>query len=234
MLGVSTRSLEKLPTSCSQSNVEVTMSTTISEGRVKFLQGVAAFSCMNRGMRKWLYHQGAYKSSSMVTKTSAEIDSLQYRRGCALQKTPKKAPLEVYEWEPAEAEVGSAWFLTPRPWTLSQHQYMLVPSAVAKSGSAGCLGISWPHVISGWFMWRRKARLSHLRFTLWKFPFHLITLPVLAFGSFSSPVGFVKQQRTAWAFGHSRGSGQCLTEIKCIWLGRCTQRPQGQWDVCFI
>ena len=39
-----------------------------------------------------------YKSSSTVTKTSAEIDSLQYRRGCALQKIPKKAPLEVYEW----------------------------------------------------------------------------------------------------------------------------------------
>lgn len=52
MLGVSTRALEKLPTSCSQSNVGVTMSTTISEGRVKFLLGVAAFSCMNRGMRK--------------------------------------------------------------------------------------------------------------------------------------------------------------------------------------
>lgn len=52
MLRVSTRSLEKLPTSYSQSNMGVTMSTTISEVRVKFLLGVATFSCMNRGMRK--------------------------------------------------------------------------------------------------------------------------------------------------------------------------------------
>lgn len=89
--------------------------------------------------------------------------------------------------------------------TFSQHQYMPVPSAVAKSGSAGCLGISWPRVISGWFMWQRKARLSHLHFTLWKFPFHLITLPVLAFGSFSSPVGFVKQQRTAHIWPQQSG-----------------------------
>lgn len=149
----------------------------------------------------------------MVTKTSAEIDSLQYRRGCALQKIPKKAPLEVYEWEPAEAEVGSAWFLTPRPWTLSQHQYMLVPSAVAKSGSAGCLGISWPHVISGWFMWRRKARA-------FSFAFYLMEI---SFPSHNSPSAGI------WVIFFS--SWLCQTAANClgIWPQQRV-RPVLDWD----
>ena len=85
---------------------------------------------------------------------------------------------------------------------------MLVPFAVAKSGYTGRLGVSWT-VGQGCVIYEEKEShaFSFAYVTLWKFPLDLITLPVLAFGSFSSPLGFVQQQQYVWAFGHSRGTG---------------------------
>lgn len=229
---VSTRATERIPTFCSHSNMGVWMSTTISEVRVK-LRGVATFWCVNRWTRSWMYHQGSYENSSMVTKTSAGIDSLPYRMGGALQNIPQNS-------------LGSIWMVTsrsrnglcfipqrPGPWTPSQ-LFTLVPFAVANSGYTGCLGISWRSVISGWFMWRRKARFSHLR--------------LLPYGAFLS----ISYLSLGWHLGHfllqlafsnssqrpgrsATAEGQAMLDWdKVHWLGRCAQGPWGQWEVRFI
>lgn len=85
---VSTRASERIPTFCSHSNMGVWMSTTISEVRVK-LRGVATFWCVNRWTRSWMYHQGSYKNSSMVTKTSADRFSTVQNGRCLTKHTPK-------------------------------------------------------------------------------------------------------------------------------------------------
>ena len=119
----------------------------------------------------------------MVTKTSAGTDSLPYRMGCALQNIPQSS-LGSIRMVTSGSGNGLCFIpQRPRPWAPSQ-LLTLVPFAVAKSRHTGCLGISWPSVISGWFMWRRKARLSHLH--------------ILPYGNFLS-ISYLSQ---GWHLGH--------------------------------
>lgn len=145
-----------------------------------------------------------------------------------------------------KSTLGSLWMVTSR----SRSGLCLVPHAQALDSQptpvhAGslCCGQVWVRWLSWhlmapcdkWLIYVEKKSQAFL------FAFYLMEI---SFPSHNSPsagiwVIFFSSwlcQTAANCLGiwpQLRGR-QCLTEIKCIWLGRCAQSPQGQWDVCFI